>query len=219
VVELIQGLSVGRVRLNLERVRAQIAAAGRDPDEVEILAAVKYVPIGDLGALAEAGLTLLGENRAQDLLAKQAAYPERFTWDFIGNLQSRKVRQILPHVRLIHSVASESVLSALARHGDERTRVLIEVNVADEPGKGGVAPAELDGFLARCPVTVVGLMTMPPAARTPEDSRPHFAALRELARRHGLAQLSMGTSQDYVVAAQEGATIVRLGTSLYVGAP
>jgi uncharacterized pyridoxal phosphate-containing UPF0001 family protein len=219
MVELIQGLSVGRVRLNLERVRAQIAAAGRDPDEVEILAAVKYVPIGDLGALAEAGLTLLGENRAQDLLAKQAAYPERFTWDFIGNLQSRKVRQILPHVRLIHSVASESVLSALARHGDERTRVLIEVNVADEPGKGGVAPAELDGFLARCPVTVVGLMTMPPAARTPEGSRPHFAALRELAQRHGLAQLSMGTSQDYVVAAQEGATIVRLGTSLYVGAP
>jgi PLP dependent protein len=219
MVELIQGLSVGCVRLNLERVRAQIAAAGRDPDEVEILAAVKYVPIGDLGALAEAGLTLLGENRAQDLLAKQAAYPDRFTWDFIGNLQSRKVRQILPHVRLIHSVASESVLSALARHGDERTRVLIEVNVADEPGKGGVPPSELDGFLARCPVTVAGLMTMPPAARTPEDSRPHFAALRELAQRHGLAQLSMGTSQDYVVAAQEGATIIRLGTSLYVGAP
>jgi PLP dependent protein len=219
MVELIEGLSVGRVRLNLERVRAQIAAAGRDPDEVEILAAVKYVPIGDLGALAEAGLTLLGENRAQDLLAKQAAYPERFTWDFIGNLQSRKVRQILPHVRLIHSVASESVLSALARHGDERTRVLIEVNVADEPGKGGVPPSELDGFLARCPATVVGLMTMPPAAGTPEDSRPYFAALRELAQRHGLAQLSMGTSQDYVVAAQEGATIVRLGTSLYVGAP
>ena len=118
MVELIQGLSAGRVRVNLDRARAQIATAGRDPDEVQILAAVKYVPIGDLGTLAEAGLTLLGENRAQDLLAKQAAYPERFTWDFIGNLQSRKVRQILPHVRFIHSVASESVLGALERHGD-----------------------------------------------------------------------------------------------------
>jgi uncharacterized pyridoxal phosphate-containing UPF0001 family protein len=219
VVELIQGLSAGRVRVNLDRARAQIATAGRDPDEVQILAAVKYVPIGDLGTLAEAGLTLLGENRAQDLLAKQAAYPERFTWDFIGNLQSRKVRQILPHVRFIHSVASESVLGALERHGDEHTRVLIEVNVAKEPGKGGVAPAELPGFLARCPVEVVGLMTMPPAAQAPEDSRPYFAALRELAQRHGLSHLSMGTSQDYVVAAQEGATIVRLGTTLYAGAP
>jgi hypothetical protein len=218
VVELIHGLSAERVRANLDRARAEIAAAGRDPGEVEILAAVKYVPIGELGALAEAGLTLLGENRAQDLLAKQAAYPQRFTWDFIGNLQSRKVRQILPHVRLIHSVASESVLAALERYGDERTRVLIEVNVAHEPGKGGVAPSELPGFLSRCPVAVVGLMTMPPAARTPEDSRPCFAALRRLAQRHGLTQLSMGTSQDYVVAAQEGATIVRLGTTLYSGA-
>jgi uncharacterized pyridoxal phosphate-containing UPF0001 family protein len=218
VVELIQGLSAERVRANLDRARAQIAAAGRDPDEVEILAAVKYVPIGDLGTLAEAGVTLLGENRAQDLLAKQAAYPERFTWDFIGNLQSRKVRQILPHVRLIHSVASDSVLAALERHGGDDTRVLIEVNVAQEPGKGGVDPADLPGFLGRCPVPVVGLMTMPPAARAPEDSRPYFAALRELARRHGLAHLSMGTSQDYVVAAQEGATIVRLGTTLYAGA-
>ena len=219
MVELIHGLTAERVRANLERARAAIAAAGRDPHEVEILAAVKYVPIDVLGTLAAAGLTLLGENRAQDLLAKQAAYPQRFTWDFIGNLQSRKVRQILPHVRLIHSVASESVLAALERHGDEHTRVLIEVNVAQEPGKGGVAPSELPGFLARCPVAVVGLMTMPPAARSPEESRPYFVALRELAQRHGLAQLSMGTSQDYVVAAQEGATILRLGTTLYAGAP
>ena len=219
MVELIHGLTAERVRANLERARAAIAAAGRDPHEVEILAAVKYVPIDVLGTLAAAGLTLLGENRAQDLLAKQAAYPQRFTWDFIGNLQSRKVRQILPHVRLIHSVASESVLAALERHGDEHTRVLIEVNVAQEPGKGGVAPSELPGFLARCPVAVVGLMTMPPAARSPEESRPYFVALRELAQRHGLAQVSMGTSQDYVVAAQEGATILRLGTTLYAGAP
>jgi uncharacterized pyridoxal phosphate-containing UPF0001 family protein len=218
VVELIRGLSAERVRVNLDRARAQIAAAGRDPDEVEILAAVKYVPIDALGTLAEAGLTLLGENRAQDLLAKQVAYPGRFTWDFIGNLQSRKVRQILPHVRFIHSVASDTVLAALGRHGGGDTRVLIEVNVAQEPGKGGVAPSELPGFLARCPVTIVGLMTMPPAARAPEDSRPYFAALRELAQRHGLPHLSMGTSQDYVVAAQEGATILRLGTTLYAGA-
>ena len=219
MVELIEGLTAELVRANLDRARAQIAAAGRDPDEVQILAAVKYLPVGELGALAEAGVTLLGENRAQDLLAKQAAYPQRFTWDFIGNLQSRKVRQILPHVRFIHSVASESVLEALERHGDEHTRVLIEVNVAQEPGKGGVAPSELPGFLTRCPVPVVGLMTMPPEARAPEDSRPYFAALRELAQRHGLSHLSMGTSQDYVVAAQEGATIVRLGTTLYAGAP
>jgi uncharacterized pyridoxal phosphate-containing UPF0001 family protein len=219
VVELIHGLSAERIRVNLDRARAEIAAGGRNPDEVEILAAVKYVPIGELDTLARAGLTLLGENRAQDLLAKQAAHPQRFTWDFIGNLQSRKVRQILPHVRFIHSVASESALGALRRHGDEHTRVLIEVNVAQEPGKGGVTPSELAGFLARCPVSVVGLMTMPPAAGTPEDSRPYFAALRELAERHGLSHLSMGTSQDYVVAAQEGATIIRLGTTLYGGAP
>jgi uncharacterized pyridoxal phosphate-containing UPF0001 family protein len=157
----------------------------------------------------------VGENRAQDLETKAAAAPGAFTWDFIGHLQSRKVRQILPLVRYVHSVCSESVLAQLARHGTAATRVLIEVNVAGEAAKSGIAPAELPGFLERCPVAVVGLMTMPPLAARAEANRAHFAALRELAERHGLTELSMGTSQDYEVAVQEGATIVRLGSSLY----
>jgi PLP dependent protein len=208
-------LSAALVRSNLERVRAEIAGAGRDPDEVEILAAVKYVPLEQLGVLAEAGVTLVGENRAQELGRKADAYPDRFTWDFIGALQSRKVRDLLPRVRYIHSVASDSALAQLGRHGGPDTEVLIEVNVAGEEGKGGIAPGELDEFIDRCPVRVVGLMTMPPFTEDPEDSRPYFRALRELADTHGLRHLSMGTSQDYLVAVQEGATIVRLGTVLY----
>lgn len=219
MVDLIHGLRADRVRENLQRVREQIADAGRGSDEVEILAAVKYVPAGELEVLAQAGVTLVGENRAQELVAKVTALPGRFTWDFIGQLQSRKVRDVVPHVRYIHSVASDSVLAQLARHGTEATAVMIEVNVAGEAGKSGIAPAELDGFLERCPVTVVGLMTMPPLAVRPEDNRPHFAALARLAERHGLRHLSMGTSQDYLVAVQEGATIVRLGTILYERAP
>ena len=215
MVELITGLRAGEVRANLERVRSEIAAAGRDPDTVQILAAVKYVSVEELGVLAEAGLTLLGENRAQDLIAKADAYPDVFTWDFIGHLQSRKVRQILPYVRYLESVASESALEQLRRHGTPSTQVLVEVNMAGEEGKSGIAPEELPAFLERCPVKVVGLMTMPPLAREPEASRRHFAALRELATEHELPQLSMGTSQDYLVAVQEGATIVRLGSSLY----
>jgi uncharacterized pyridoxal phosphate-containing UPF0001 family protein len=164
--------------------------------------------------LAEGGITLVGENRAQELEAKVAAHPG-FTWDFIGHLQSRKVRQILPHVRYIHSVASDSVLAQLERHAMPGTEVLVEVNVAGEPGKSGIGPAEVPGFLERCPVMVVGLMTMPPVAARPEDSRPYFAALAELAGRHGLQHLSMGTSQDYPVAVSEGATIIRLGSTLY----
>jgi uncharacterized pyridoxal phosphate-containing UPF0001 family protein len=155
-------------------------------------------------------------------VAKANAYPGRFTWDFIGHLQSRKVRQVLPHVRYVHSVASDSVLAQLARHGTADTEVLVEVNVAGEAGKTGIAPAELPAFLERCPVRVVGLMTMPPLASDPEHSRPHFAALWELAELEGLHHLSMGTSQDFTVAVQEGATIVRLGTILYApreGAP
>ena len=215
MVELITGLRAGEVRANLERVRSEIAAAGRNPDTVQILAAVKYVSVEELGVLAEAGLTLLGENRAQDLIAKADAYPETFTWDFIGHLQSRKVRQILPYVRYVETVASESALEQLRRHGTPSTQVLVEVNMAGEEGKSGIAPEELPAFLERCPVKVVGLMTMPPLAREPEASRRHFAALRELATEHELPQLSMGTSQDYLVAVQEGATIVRLGSSLY----
>ena len=215
MVELITGLRAGEVRANLERVRSEIAAAGRDPDTVQILAAVKYVSVEELGVLAEAGLTLLGENRAQDLIAKADAYPETFTWDFIGHLQSRKVRQILPYVRYVETVASESALEQLRRPGTPSTQVLVEVNMAGEEGKSGIDPEELPAFLERCPVKVVGLMTMPPLAREPEASRRHFAALRELATEHELPQLSMGTSQDYLVAVQEGATIVRLGSSLY----
>jgi PLP dependent protein len=215
MVELITGLRADVVRDNLERVRTRIAEAGRDPESVQVLAAVKYVPLEELGVLADAGLTLLGENRAQDLVAKAEAYPGVFTWDFIGNLQSRKVRQILPHVRYIETVASDSALEQLGRHGTPTTEVLVEVNVAGEEGKSGISPDELPAFLERSPVTVVGLMTMPPLAGDPESSRPYFSALRELAEEHGLPHLSMGTSQDYVVAVQEGATIVRLGTGLY----
>lgn len=215
MVDLIHGLRAEVVARNLERAREAIAQAGRDPDAVEILAAVKYLPADELPALADGGVTVVGENRAQELAAKAAAVPGRFTWDFIGQLQSRKVKDVLPYVRYIHSVASESVLAQLERHADSDTEVLIEVNVAGEPGKSGIGPDDLPAFLERCPVTVVGLMTMPPFTADPEDSRPHFAMLRRLAERHGLRHLSMGTSQDYVVAAQEGATIVRLGTSLF----
>jgi hypothetical protein len=218
LAEVIRGLRPERVRANLERVRAELATARRAPDSIEILAAVKYLPVEELRALGEASLELLGENRAQELMAKSDAYPGRFTWDFIGHLQSRKVGALVPRVRYIHSVATDSALEQLGRHGTERTRVLVEVNVAGEPGKSGIAPEELTGFVERCPVEVVGLMTMPPLADDPENSRPYFAALRELAERHGLEHLSMGTSQDYVVAAQEGATIVRLGTTLYADA-
>ena len=197
-----------RVRANLETVRAEVG-----PD-VQILAATKYLPLEDIGALAQAGVTLAGENRAQDLEAKAAAHPE-LTWDFIGQLQSRKVKQVVAHVRYIHSVASDSALRELDKHGTPDTEVLVEVNVAGEEGKAGVAPSKLGAFLERCPVRVVGLMTMPPFARDPEDSRRWFAALRELASAHGLRELSMGTTQDYAVAAQEGATIVRIGQRLY----
>jgi pyridoxal phosphate enzyme (YggS family) len=215
MVELIRDLDADRLRRNLGRVREEIAGTGRAPDEVQILAAVKYVPIEELEVLAQAGITLLGENRAQDLAAKTGAYPGHFTWDFIGHLQSRKVRQVLPHVRYIHSVASDSVLAQLGRHGSSETQVLVEVNVAGDRAKTGIAPADLQSFLERCPVNVVGLMTMPPLAPSPEASRPYFAALRDLADRHQLQELSMGTSQDYLVAVEEGATIVRLGMTLY----
>jgi uncharacterized pyridoxal phosphate-containing UPF0001 family protein len=190
VAELIRGLDAAVVRTNLERVREEI------------------------GVLAEAGIVLAGENRAQDLQAKSEAHSE-LTWDFIGHLQSRKVKQVLPHARYLHSVSTDSVLRQLERHGTPETEVLVEVNVAGDEGKSGIAPDELDDFIARCPVRVVGLMTMPPLAEAPDDSRRWFAALAEMAGERRLRHLSMGTSQDYVVAVQEGATIVRLGTTLY----
>jgi PLP dependent protein len=226
MVELITGLRADTVRGNLERLREEIAhAVSRSATvdeqarrEVEVLAATKYVCSDDLPVLADAGIRLVGENRAQDLQAKVAAHGGLFEWDFIGALQSRRVRLIVPHVRLIHSVASDSALRELARHRD-RARpglaILIEVNVSGEPGKAGIAPEALDDFIARSPVPVAGLATMPPLTSEPELSRRWFAALRELARDRGLEQLSMGTSQDYIVAAEEGATIVRIGTRLY----
>ena len=208
MARLITGLDAARVRENAERIRSQIGDA-------ELLAAVKYVPLEELGVLAEAGVTLLGENRAQDLAAKAEAYPGVFRWHFIGQLQSRKVKDLLPHVELIHSVASDSALRKLGQYGTPETEVLVEVDVAGEEGKAGIAPSELGAFIERCPAKVVGLMTMPPFTEDPEQSRPHFAALRVLAREHGLHHLSMGTSQDFKVAAEEGATIVRVGSTLY----
>jgi uncharacterized pyridoxal phosphate-containing UPF0001 family protein len=206
---LIHGLDAERIRANLERVRDRIG-----PD-VEILAATKYVPVEEMGTLAEAGIELVGENRLQELEAKRERYGDAFTWDFIGNLQSRKIKRILPLVRLIHSVATDSVLEQLRKQGDEGTEVLVEVNVAGEESKGGVAPQELGAFIERCPVRVAGLMTMPPFSTDPEASRAAFAKLAELAGEHGLSRLSMGTSQDWEVAVEEGATIIRLGTELY----
>jgi pyridoxal phosphate enzyme (YggS family) len=216
----VAGIDPGRVRENAARVREEIAAAarraGRDPSDVELLVAVKYVATEDIGVLADAGLTLLGENRAQQLEAKVAAWPDRgLRWHFIGQLQSRKVKAILPLVELIHSVASESALAQLGKHAAPETEILVEVNVAGEEGKAGIAPDELEAFIARAPVRVAGLMGMPPFAEDPEASRPHFAALRELAAAHGLRHLSMGTSQDYAVAVEEGATIVRVGSVLF----
>ena len=207
---LIHGLDAEKIRGNLERVRER-AGAG-----VEILAATKYVPVEEMGALADAGVALVGENRLQELEAKRERFGDAFEWDFIGNLQSRKVKRLLPLVRLIHSVATESALEQLQKHADPETEILVEVNVAGEDAKGGVAPAELGEFIARAPVRVAGLMTMPPFSTDPETSRPHFARLAELAAEHGLEHLSMGTSQDWEVAIEEGATIVRLGTILYV---
>src|SRR4029079_4187218 len=178
-----------RVRRNLERVREQIGT------EIEVLAAIKYVEADDLPALAEAGIVLVGENRAQELLEKQEAHRDLFTWDFIGALQSRKVKDVAPNVRLIHSLASDSALRRLEQ--TPAPEVLVQVNVAGEEGKEGILAADLGDFIQRCPVPVTALMTMPPFATDPEESRPHFAKLAELAGEHGLERLSMGTSQDY----------------------
>jgi len=218
MAELITGLTSAAIIGARETVEGEVVAAceraGRSRAEVEVLLAAKYVPIADSSELLAAGITLIGENRAQDLVARAEAFPGQFTFDFIGALQSRKVKLIVPHVRLIHSVASESVLVQLEKHHTDETRVLIEVNVAGEEEKAGVAPDELDQFISRCPVPVVGLTTMPPLAADPEQSRASFSALREMARSRGLDQLSMGTTQDFAVAIEEGATIVRIGSRL-----
>jgi PLP dependent protein len=174
---------------------------------VTIVAATKYVPLEEMAALAEAGIEVVGENRAQDLQAKHEAHGDAFRWHFIGHLQSRKAPLVSGLCELCHSLASESAARKLT------IPALVEVNLSGEPTKSGVTPEELPGLLDLYP-DVRGLMTMPPAAADPEESRPYFRRLRELAEQHGLRELSMGTSQDYRVAADEGATFVRLGMAL-----
>jgi PLP dependent protein len=209
VAELIHDIDAAKVAANLEEVRA---VAG---ERVELLVATKYVPLEEMGKLAEAEVRLVGENRQQDLAAKHERWGDAFEWDFIGNLQSRKVKAVLPLCRLLHSVATDSVLAQLEKHGTPETEILVEVNLSGEEGKGGVEPEELPAFVERCPVRVTGLMTMPPFSEDPERSRPYFARLAELAATNGLERLSMGTSQDWRVAVEEGATIVRLGHALF----
>jgi PLP dependent protein len=195
-------LSPETVRANYERIRGELAA------DVTIVAATKYVNVEDLPALAEAGIEVVGENRAQDLEAKHAQHGHAFRWHFIGHLQSRKARTVNELCELCHSLASESAAQRL------EIPALVEVNLSGEESKSGIPEAELEDFLALY-ANVVGLMTMPPSTDDPEASRPYFRRLRELGERHGLRELSMGTSQDYRVAADEGATMVRLGSVLY----
>jgi pyridoxal phosphate enzyme (YggS family) len=227
----VAGLEPEQVRANLAAVRERISGAclraGRDPREVELLAATKYVSVDDLGALADAGIHLIGENLAKDLAEKHDRWGDRFSFDFIGHLQSRKTKDVLPHVRLIHSVESESVLRQLERHAGAELRVLLEVNLAQEASKYGVDPGAVDAFLQQAEsygkIRFAGLMTMPPLATEPEQARRYFSGLRELAERlardwaprHDFSVLSMGTSQDFEVAVEEGATVLRLGSVLY----
>lgn len=210
--------SVDRIRANRESIEAELVdaarVAGRD-QPARLLVAAKYVQASQLSGLAEAGISLLGENRLQDLKEKQAQHAEAFEWHFIGALQSKKIKDLGRRVSLIHSVASKSVLEQLGKHDFGDLAVLIQVNIAGEAEKQGVALSELDWYIEHCPVPVHGLMTMPPATSDPEQSRKHFARLRELASDRDLPELSIGTSQDYKVAAQEGATIVRLGSVLF----
>ena len=201
-------LSVSTVRANYERIRAEVGP------RVTVVAATKYVPTDELAILVEAEVEVVGENRLQDLVAKRDCYGEAFRWHFIGHLQSRKARDVSELCELCHSLESLSAARRLT------IPALVEVNLGGEETKSGVAPEELPGFLAEVQelgVNVSGLMTMPPLADDPEASRPYFRRLRELAAEHGLEQLSMGTSQDYRVAAEEGATLVRVGSVLYQG--
>ena len=193
------------VRERYERLVAEVGPG------VTVVAATKYVDVNAMAALAEAGVTVVGENRAQDLAAKHAAHGGAFRWHFIGHLQSRKAQTVNELCELCHSLDSLSAARRL------EIPALVQVNLAGEGSKSGVAPDELDAFLAVCPSEVVGLSTMPPLADDPEASRPVFRRLRELLDAHGLAQLSMGTTQDYRVAVDEGATLVRVGAALFQG--
>jgi pyridoxal phosphate enzyme (YggS family) len=197
-------VSPDEVRSRYERIRAEVG------DAVTIVAATKYVSVEDLGVLAQAGIEVVGENRAQDLEAKHAAYGDAFRWHFIGHLQSRKAKTVNATCELVHSLSSESAARRL------EIPALVEVNLSGEETKSGVSEAELDRLIAAYP-DVQGLMTMPPETDDPEGSRPYFRRLRELAAQRGLAELSMGTSQDYRVAAEEGATLIRIGSVLYHG--
>jgi pyridoxal phosphate enzyme (YggS family) len=195
------------VRERYERIREEVGPG------VTVVAATKYVSAKELGVLAEAGVEVVGENRAQDLEAKHAAHGEAFRWHFIGHLQSRKAKTVNELCELVHSLDSASAAKRL------EVPALVQVNLAGEESKSGVAPDKLEAFLAECPVEVRGLSTMPPLARDPEESRPYFRTLRELGERFELKELSMGTSQDYRVAAEEGATFVRVGSVLYGRGP
>ena len=197
-------LSAEQIAARLARVRDEVG-----PD-VTIVAATKYVSVDDMATLAEAGIDIVGENRAQDLEAKHAAHGDTFRWHFIGHLQSRKTKVVNQICELVHSLDSESAARRL------EIPALVQVNLAGEASKSGVPPEALPALLALY-ADVRGLSTMPPAAERPEDSRPYFRKLRELGEEHGLTQLSMGTSQDYAVAAEEGATMIRIGSVLYRG--
>ena len=175
---------------------------------VSVVVATKYVSADEMGALAEAGVAIVGENRAQDLEEKHARYGDAFRWHFIGHLQSNKVKVVNRLCELVHSVGSDSAAQRVS------IPALLEVNLSGEGSKSGVRPDEISAFVGRYPL-VCGLMTMPPLAADPEDSRRHFRHLRELAAEHGLTELSMGTSQDYRVAAAEGATLVRVGATIF----
>jgi PLP dependent protein len=192
-----------RIRDNYERVRAEIG------DGVTIVAATKYVSVDDMAALVEAGIEVVGENRLQDLEPKHARYGDAFRWHFIGHLQSRKARDVGELCELVHSLDSESAAKRLS------VPALVQVNLAGETTKSGVVPEELEAFVANAPVEIRGLAAMPPLADDPEQSRPYFRRLHELAEGLGLDELSMGTSQDYKVAAEEGATYVRIGSVLW----
>jgi pyridoxal phosphate enzyme (YggS family) len=197
-------VSADEIRARYEQIRAEVG------DAVTVVAATKYVSIEELAALAEAGIEVVGENRAQDLEAKHAVYHDAFRWHFIGHLQSRRAKAVNGICELVHSLSSESAAKRL------EVPALVEVNLSGEETKSGVAEAELDALIAAYP-DVRGLMTMPPETTDPESSRPYFRRLRELAAERNLAELSMGTSQDYRVAAEEGATLIRVGSVLYHG--
>lgn len=209
----------GTVRRNLADIERRVADAcsrtGRDPASVKICAATKYVDADGMSALLAAGVRIAAENRLQDMIAKQERFADDFEWHFIGRIQSRKIPQIAERVTTIHSLATESARAKLAGVDAPLPRVLVQVNVAGEESKEGVAPGDLEEFLSKCEFEVCGLMTMPPLEPGGDGARPYFKALTELAAEHGLTELSMGTSHDFETAVEEGATLIRVGSVLF----